>query len=113
MDKETALKLKKAEMKTDKVMEMMELPESALLKKAKKKEFTSENFYRAAADLIREGKKMDTVDHPEAGFNQFSVAMVKELGLFEESIKSKNAEQISKSWSAVQASCTKCHDIYD
>jgi hypothetical protein len=94
-------------------MEMMDLPETALLKKAKKKEFTSEDFYRAAGDLIREGKKMKAVDHPDSKFNQFSAIMINELELFEDSIKSKKAEEISKSWSAVVESCVKCHDQYD
>ena len=106
-------RLKLAEQKVDKIMEMMDLPEYGLLKMSKEGLYLSKDYSQAAADMIMWGRKLKDLDHPDDKFMEMNDVMLKAFDGFELALKSRDKDKIAGSWKVVYKSCKDCHDVYD
>ena len=106
-------RLKLAEQKVDKIMEMMDLPEYGLVKMAKEGLYTSKDFTQAGTDMMKHGREMNGLDYPDEEFLDLTKEMLTAFDGFESALKSKDGSKIKESWEEVALSCKKCHDIYD
>ena len=106
-------RLKLAEQKVDKSMEMMDLPEYGLLKMSKEGLYLSKDYSQAAADMIMWGRKLKDLDYPDEKFMEINDVMLKAFDGFESALKTRDKEEIAGSWKVVYKSCKDCHDVYD
>lgn len=106
-------RIKLAEQKVDKIMEMMDLPEYGLVKMAKEGLYTSDDFLQAGTDMIKHGRDMKGIDYPDEDFLKMNQEMLDAFDGFEVALKSKNEADIKANWEAVALTCKKCHDVYD
>lgn len=106
-------RLKLAEQKVDKIMEMMDLPEYGLVKMAKEGLYTSKDFTQAGTDMMKHGRDMKGLDYPDEEFLSLTKEMLDAFDGFEVALKSKKESDIKANWEIVALSCKKCHDIYD
>ena len=105
--------LKIAEHEIHEIMEDMDLPEYGIVQMVKRDEILTKDFQKASADMIKYGRQMKDVKHPDAKFNQFNDEMLDAFDHFEEALKTKDKAKILASWKAVDATCKKCHDAYE
>jgi len=106
-------RLKKAEQKVDKIMEMMDLPEYGLVKMSKEGLYLSKDYSQAANDMIMWGRKLKDLDHPDKKFMEMNEVMLKSFDGFEVAIKNRDKDKIANAWKVVAKSCKDCHDVYD
>ncbi|MCM8540149.1 MAG: cytochrome c [Lentisphaeraceae bacterium] len=112
-DPDIERRIKLAEQKVDKIMEMMDLPEYGLMKMSKEDLYTSKDFTQAAEDMIKHGRDMKDLDYPDEEFMAMTKEMLVAFDGFESALKTKDKAQIKEGWETVKATCKKCHDIYD
>ena len=67
----------------------------------------------ASKDLIKHGRRMKDVDHPDAKFNAITKEMLVAMDFYEKALASKDEAKIKAGWMKVHDTCEKCHDIYD
>ena len=105
--------LKMAEHEIHEIMEDMDLPEYGIIQMIKRDEILSKDFQKASADIIKYGRQMKDVNHPDAKFNQFNDEMLAAFDDFEKALKTNDKAKILASWKAVDGTCKKCHDVYE
>ena len=103
----------KAEHMVHEAMEMMDMPEYGLKKLAKKGLYTHKDFIAAATDMIREGRVLKDLDHPDEYFMKMNQEMLDSFVAFEAAVKAKNVEKIKANLAIVMDTCKKCHDVYE
>ena len=104
---------KKAEHMVHEAMEMMDLPEYGVKKLAKKGLYTSKDFIQASTDMMREGRVLKDLDHPDEKFMKMNQEMLDSFVAFEAAIKTKDFAKIKASLAIVNDTCKKCHDAYE
>ena len=112
LEKKSA-KLKKAEYMVHEAMEMMDLPEYGVKKLSKKGMYTSKDFVQAVTDMIREGRVLKDLDHPDEEYMTMNQEMLDSFNDLEAAVKAKDIKKIKTSLVVVNNTCKKCHDVYE
>ena len=111
-DEDKKAKTKIANFKVKQIMEMMNLPQYGLYKLSSEDKYDSKGFKQASEEVIKYGKKMKDIKHPEKKFQVFNDDMLKALDTFEKSLKSGDKDKLKKSWLVLKVKCADCHTAY-
>ncbi len=106
-------RMRLAEQKVDKIMEMMDLPEYGLVKMSSEDLYLSKDYQHAADEMMKWGRELKDLDHPDKKFIEMNQVMFDAFDGFEIALKSRDKEKIASAWKVVAKSCKDCHDVYD
>ena len=112
-EEQKKIMLRKSEHVVDKSMELMDLPEYGIKTLTKKGDYQSKELLDAFTTLIKAGRTMKDVEHPEKQFNDFNKEMQDSFIALEKAVKAKDPVMVKKAWAVTNETCKKCHDVYE